>query len=1662
MKKADILILIGVSIVILASCNAITTPGTIRTSLNTRYNDIPRTSASNLGITSITYTNGTGTYVEGMKFGIRVAFSNTGDTAVHGINATISFASYPYLSANQTNAGNITVVAGGSGHIDFSITVNSGATNNASVVIKATWAGTETGNIPVNGGSGSNNMNVAIQSKANVVVLQITCGGASSAGPFVGGMTFVVRVLFQNNGGTAVLSVAANPYCIGYTGLSITSGNYSNSVTIPANGGQGHIDFNMTVASTATTNLSVILRSTWVGNEQYSSHSLAGGSLGNSFPPNLNVGIQQQSNVTITGINYRTGSGTYVGGMIFTVRVSFLNNGGTAANGITALLSYGGYTSLSANASQSISLGIGAIGHIDFNITVAASAPTQNPVTISATWSGTEAISSRVISGSSPVGANRQVAIQAQASVSITSITYRTGAGTYVGGMTFTIRIAFSNTGGTIATNINAVPTFGGYIGLSANTTTPISISAGGTGSLDFLITVAPGATTQNPVTISATWSGTEAISSRSLNGNSGSNNLNVAIQAQAYVVITGITYRTGSGTYVGGMTFVIRVSFSNTGGTAVNNVNIPGTSQSGLSFGVFTKFTYNSSNSITIAAGGTGYINLLITLGVDAPSQNPVTITEKWNGTEAISSRAMGGNSGGVNLQVVIQSQAAVLISSVDVRNGIYTYVGGMSFVIRVKFSNTGGGTAVNSLTASLTYGGYSSLSANASNSITIAAGGSGSIDFNITVATGAASHYPVTITATGSGTEAISNRALSITTGAPTLTVTIQSQANVAITGITYTTGTGTYVGGMNFVIRLAFSNTGGTTANGITATPNYSGFSYLSANASNTISLTAGNTGFIDFNITVSVSTLTQNPVTINATWTGTEAISSRPLSGNAGTHALAVSIRARSNLEITSITHVTGTGTYVGGMTFVIRVSLTNYGGVRVTGVTANLNFGGYSNLLPNASNTITVLLGNTGSIDFLITVATIPVANASVVIKSYWSGTEYYSNRPVSGTSGANNTNVAVQTQSNVAISNTISPKAGNGNGTYVGGMTFVLRISFSNSGGTAANGITASLAYGGYSSLSANTSNSITVSAGGTGFIDFLITVATSASSQHPVIISATWAGTEAISLRSLSGDSTGKNLNAVIYAQASLAITSITCLSGNGTYVAGQQFVVRVSLSNPATSAKAMSVSAPLAFGGATGISANGSVSRSINGSGQIDFQITLTTGAPSQPTVTITTTVTGSEEISGRSLGPLTSNLVIAIKAQAVLAITSIVALSGNGTYVAGQQFVVRVSLSNPAASAKALTVTAPLSFGGAAGISANSSASKTVSGTATIDFLITITAVAPTNLTVTIKTTVSGAEEISGRLLGPLTSTLGSAIKSQAALAISAPTCQTVNGTYVAGMTFVVRVPLTNNPATNARALSVTASLSGLVSGVTANSSVSKTILGTGNIDFLITIAAGVTTQTLSITASVLGTEEISGRGLNVGPSPVLSVTIKAQAVLAISGTPAYQTGNGTYVADMTFVLRVPLTNNPATNARAKFVNATLSGLVGGVTANSSVSKTILGAGYIDFLITIGTGVTSQSLSITASVIGTEEISGRALSAGPSSALSVTIKAQAALAISTPTYQTVNSTYVAVMGSVVRVPLTNHPVKNVRALGVKALLSGLAGGVTANSLS
>ncbi|HME54465.1 MAG TPA: PKD domain-containing protein [Candidatus Lokiarchaeia archaeon] len=476
---------------------------------------------------------------------------------------------------------------------------------------------------------------------SNVTIVGITSIiSRNGPGPFVGGMSFVIRVMFWNPGSTMVYSISAIPSFSGYPSFI---SNSSSSINIAADTSK-YIDFNITISASALSNGSVPIHASWTGTAQ-SGSSL----IGNGGTHVLGVAVQSQAKVSITSITLKVGTSPFVGGMSFVIRISFSNIGGTTANGITASPNFGAYVGLSVtNTSNVIAIDASATGVIDFQINAVTGAITASAI-INATWAGTEAISSRSLNGNAGVNV-LGVTIQSQANVAITSILSKSGTSSFVGGMTVVIRVSFSNTGGTSANGITALPSFGTHPDVALkNASNIISITAGGSGFIDFLVKLADNATMQT-VTFNATWNGIEAISGRFLIGNSGAHIFSMAIQSRAAVVITGISLKSGTSPFAGGTSFVIRVSLSNTGGTAANGVTIA------PDFGVYaTLLVTNVSNSISIAPSNTGSIDFLITVADNATSQN-ATIGATWNGIEAISGRLLNGNSSKISLIVTTQ----------------------------------------------------------------------------------------------------------------------------------------------------------------------------------------------------------------------------------------------------------------------------------------------------------------------------------------------------------------------------------------------------------------------------------------------------------------------------------------------------------------------------------------------------------------------------------------------------------------------------------------------------------------------------------------------------------------------------------------------------------------------------------------------------------------------------------------------------------------------------------------------------------------------------------------------------------------------------------------------------------------------------------------------
>jgi flagellar basal body-associated protein FliL len=273
-------------------------------------------------------------------------------------------------------------------------------------------------------------------------------------------------------------------------------------------GSSGFIDFAVAASDSATAD-SVTISASASATEEITGRGLAAG------PSTLDIVMQTQASVSITTLTVVTGNGTYIAGQTFVVRVGFLNSGGTAAS-LSATLTFGESHLLSTNRSATIVLQASGTGTIDFLVTASLSSPTGN-ITIGATLAGSEAISGRSISGNQGL-LSTSVRIEAGAVLHIFSIQLITGNGTYAPGNSFILRVTLNNTGSTPAYAVSVSITFGTYAGLSITPAAAITVPASGNAYQDINITVLSTATSAT-ATLAFNWTGTEAVTGRSLSG---------------------------------------------------------------------------------------------------------------------------------------------------------------------------------------------------------------------------------------------------------------------------------------------------------------------------------------------------------------------------------------------------------------------------------------------------------------------------------------------------------------------------------------------------------------------------------------------------------------------------------------------------------------------------------------------------------------------------------------------------------------------------------------------------------------------------------------------------------------------------------------------------------------------------------------------------------------------------------------------------------------------------------------------------------------------------------------------------------------------------------------------------------------------------------------
>ncbi|MHA1891250.1 MAG: beta strand repeat-containing protein [Promethearchaeota archaeon] len=1638
---------------------------------------------ASLSIVSIADISTNGTYIEGETFIVRVIFQNSGGTDALNVNATLDYNGYVFLSSN--NPSPVTVPAGSTAYQEYSVTVLNGAIN-ALVTIDADATGTEQySNVSLAVSSGTNDLDVNIQGKANIIITSII--DVTGRGTYVGGETFTVRVNYQNNGTTDALSVDSTLDYNGYTYLSSTN---PAPVTILA-GSTGYQLFNVTASSVATTS-TVIIDANVEGTEEYSGRSLSASSGSND----LTLSIRKQASLSITSIDDVTGRGLYIEGETFTVRVNYQNTGDVDALSVDGTLDYNGYLDLSSTNPIPITVPAGGTGYQLFNVTVLTGAE-NNIVTIDADATGVEQYSSRSLSASS--GANDlDLSIQSQAELTITSIEDITGRGIYVEGENFTIRVHYQNSGGTNAINVDSDISFNGYSYLSASDATPITVPAGGSAYQEFTITVLDGA--QNTeVEIDAIANGTEQYSTRSLSASSGSNDLNVDIQGAANMSLS-IADITQAQPYSYGESFIVRVTVENTGLTAIVNMSV------WLTFGGATGYnaTPVSYDNETLSPSQTQQYDFNISIA-DGASFGVITITGHASGNENITGDSIIQTK---NLPVSVEAPTIFSISSVtNLNTPSGPYARGSLFSVRVTLWN-GGDNEIANGTVMLFFNmsGYTSIPA--SQFVTnISAHSSKTVDFNVSVGTsadigwlevnanfsgktslnsdvvvnnattplvervlgpsnvsidaildhtglgtyvremnfdvdvvlnnsgelnvsvtslvldfngasgyvnssvsafilhgGETRHVIVTVSIGSTATlgtiniganvsyiEDITDDVYAITSGQNNLSITTQSQASITILNITNVNGNSTYVGGETFTIRVYYQNTGGTDALNVDSTLDFNGYNNLTESNPAPINVSAGATRFQVFTISVVVDAI-NSPVEIDALMTATEKYSNRSISdATTASNDLNVNIQGASDLSIVNIQDITGRGIYVEGETFIIRVNYQNDGSTDVLNVDATLSFNGYAYLSATNPDPINVSATSSAYQDFNVTVNAGAV-NSLITIDAMMTGLEEYSGRNITdSTTNTNNLGLNIQSQANLII---IEIQDISGNGTYIEGETFAIRVYYNNTGGTDALNVDAVLNFNGYAFLSSNNPSSITVSAGGIAYQEFQISVLAGATNAN-VTIDADATGSEQYTIRPISATSGTNDLELSIQASSSLQIINITDVTGRGTYIEGETFTIRVYFQNSGGT-DISGLDSTLDYNGYADLTASNPapITLAAGSTSYQEFQVTVGSD-PVEALVTIDASASGLEKYSNKSVSATsgTNDLDLMIQQKAILSITSIEDLTGRGTYIEGETFTIRVNYQNTGGT-DALTVNSTILFNGYSYLSANTSTPVTVEAgdSAHQDFLITILA-DPLNSLVTIDANANGEENHSGRALSAVSGTndLGVYIKSMANLTISSIDDITGRGIYIEGETFTVRVNYQNTGGTDALNVDSTLNYNGY-SFLSASNPAAVTVPAGGSAyqDFQVTVQAGAINSGVEIDANAIGSEKFSSRALSAeSGANDLDISIQAKANLQILNITDY-TGRGTYVEGESFVIRVYYQNTGGTNATS--VDSTLD--FNGYTylSSSNPSPILAPAGqitYQSFIITVLSGAINSNVTIDASATGIEEYSSRVLS-------------------------------------------------------------------------
>ncbi|MBI4868834.1 MAG: hypothetical protein HY816_17995 [Candidatus Wallbacteria bacterium] len=1241
-------------------------------------------------------------------------------------------------------------------------------------------------------------------------------------------------------------------------------------------------------------------------------------------------------------------SGQLTGNQGQTIQVSAVvtNSGQAPATLQGATLTFSNMTGLTVtvNTLPSSVTGTGGTATIVFDVAIGASAV---PGVRTATLSVTAADSNSGLDKSIAPQAAGQIQIQTPAALSVGSLV----APSLVSiGQTFLATVPISNTGQASATITTA------FLVMSGNniTVTPINTvtSVAGLGSVNVRVQVAVG--------LGATvGTRTGSFSVFGFDDNSG-NAISISAQTvgsvsvvtQGALAISGVTIPAALSK---GQSSTIQALVQNTGGNSVTGIVESLT----LSSGGLTA-TPRGTNPTSLAGGASGTFIFDVTVDTTATSGSR-TVDLDFTGTEA-------GTGGGVGASLpsagTIAIQTPADFASISQTTAQADATQGQSFTATVDVRNTGEATA-NVSAITLAYGGSGlTVTPSPANPTTISGGVTATFSFTVAVS-GAASPGAHAASVSISGTDANSASPISGTL-ATAGSVNVQTAATFSVGSLV---APSTVSLGQTFTATVPVTNTGQATANVSSAFLQFtgSGLTVTPISAPTTIP------GLSTANYTYSVSVQLGSAQTARSALFsifGSDANSGTALSVN----GLGVGTVTVASPGVLAVGSLSVPGTVSQGQTFTLQIGVQNTGQNSVTALADTLTLGGGGlSFTAQAGNPTSV--GGGAIVNFLydVTVDSTATSGARSIAFTI-GGTE-------SGTGQALSASLSPNGSTTVQTPPSLSIGALTGQLTASQGQTIQLNCVVTNSGQATASLQAATLSFDNNTNLTISTVTLPATVAGsnGTATLVFNVTVGSSA-------VPGTRNGT--VTLTAADANS-GTDVSPSAAAVGSIGIEtpaalSVSSLVSPSTVSIGQTFFATVPVSNTGQAAATITT-AFLVFSGNNMTVTPVSIPSTINGlsSSNLRFQVAVGSGATAGSRAG-SFSIFGFDENSGNSITISGASVgSVSVVAPGALAVTGMT-IPASGSK--GQTETIVASLQNTGGnSVTGISPTLTVSGGGATIVASGGNPTSLAAG-----------AVGSFTYDVTFDTTAtSGARTVGFTATGTEAGTLATVTASptgSGTITVQSPsnpnTISTITSqsTVTQGQTFTASLTVQNTGEATANLSSVTLSFAGGTFTVTPDPGNPTTLAGgaTGTFNYTVVVGGSVTSGAHQASVSVTATDANSGVSTPGSLANAGSVTVQTAPALAVTAFGGATKGNRSQSG---LVVTYTITNTG--QAQASITGGTLT-MASGVTASLLTPLPILiggsgGTGQLQFSVSIGSGATLGTGSMTAGATAVDSNSG-----------------------------------------------------------------------------